>query len=73
MGVNSGGNHIPAFQAHDAFQVVVIAARHQECPLEAAQYYDIPHVIAGYEPRSVAPPQFATAGRRTDVHVLDLH
>jgi hypothetical protein len=35
MGVNSGGNHIPAFQAHDAFEVVAIAARHQECPLQA--------------------------------------
>jgi hypothetical protein len=43
--VNIGGNHIPAFQAHDAFQVVAIAARHQECTLEAAQYYDIPHAI----------------------------
>jgi predicted dehydrogenase len=50
MGVNIGGNHILAFQAHDAFQVVAIAARHQECPLEAAQCYDIPHAIAGYEP-----------------------
>jgi divalent metal cation (Fe/Co/Zn/Cd) transporter len=28
------GNHIPAFQAHDAFQVVAIAARHQECTME---------------------------------------
>jgi hypothetical protein len=37
MGMNIGGNHILAFQAHDAFQVVAIAARHQECTLEAVQ------------------------------------
>ena len=37
MRVNIGGNHILAFQAHDAFEVVAIAARHQECTLEAAQ------------------------------------
>jgi predicted dehydrogenase len=49
IGVNFGANHIPAFQAHEAFEVVAIAASHQERAQEAAQKYAIPHAVAGYE------------------------
>lgn len=49
IGVNFGANHIPAFQAHDAYQVVAIAASHRERAQEAAKKYGIPHAVAGYE------------------------
>ncbi|HEY7125364.1 MAG TPA: Gfo/Idh/MocA family oxidoreductase [Ktedonobacterales bacterium] len=49
IGVNFGGTHIPAFQAHDAYQVVAIAASHQERAQEAAHRFGIPRAVAGYE------------------------
>ena len=49
IGVGFGSTHIPAFQAHDAFEVVAIAASHQERAQEAAQKHNIPHAVAGYE------------------------
>ncbi len=49
IGVGFGSTHIPAFQAHPAYEVVAIAASHQERAQEAAQKFGIPHAIAGYE------------------------
>jgi predicted dehydrogenase len=49
IGVNFGSNHIPAFQAHKAYEVVAIAASHLERAQEAAQRFGVPHAIAGYE------------------------
>jgi predicted dehydrogenase len=49
IGVNFGANHIPAFQAHDDYEVVAIAASHLERAREAAKRFGIPHAVAGYE------------------------
>jgi predicted dehydrogenase len=49
IGVGFGSTHIPAFQAHDAYEVVAIAASRQERAQEAAQKYGIPNAVAGYE------------------------
>jgi len=49
IGVGFGSNHIPAFQAHEAYEVVAIAASRQERAQEAAQRFGIPNAVAGYE------------------------
>lgn len=49
IGVGFGSTHIPAFQANESYEVVAIAASHQERAREAAQKFGIPHAIAGYE------------------------
>ncbi len=49
IGVGFGSTHIAAFQAHEAYEVVAVAAGHQERAREAARKYGIPNAIAGYE------------------------
>ncbi len=49
VGVGFGSTHIPAFQAHEAFEVTAIAASRLERAQEAAQKYGVPTAVAGYE------------------------